>query len=310
MKYYLGIDGGGSKTTAVICDEKGNTVASFIGDSINYNSVGTAAARENLRKTVEGAIGPEDITFSSAFIGMSAISERADDDVTKTLCDGIIDCPKIVMDSDVYIGIEAMKLNGPAAMVISGTGSMSVGRLGDGTIIHKGGWGYILGDEGSGYAIALDAIRAAVCGEENSAPKTALTDAVLKFYKADNLLSLIDIFYDPPISRSEIAKFAPLVFECADNGDAVAKNIITHHTELLANTVCALLREMPEGTPLGMWGGIMQNCEGFRTEFSALVNKEFPKTKAFLLDYPPEYGAIFAAMKLDGIDITQIGVKL
>lgn len=308
MKYYLGIDGGGTKTTAIICDEQGNTVSSFVGESINYNSVGMSTARENLRKTVDGAIGGKDITFSAAFIGMSAVSERADDEFTQTLCDGVIDCPKTVMDSDVYIGIEAMKLNGPAAMVISGTGSMAVGRLNDGSIIHKGGWGYILGDEGSGYAIALDAIREAICGAENSAPETSLTDAVLEFYKADNILSLIDIFYDPPMPRSEIARFAPFVFKCADNGDAVAQNIITNHTKLLANTVCALLSEMPAGVPLGMWGGLVQNHENFRNGFSALVNEKFPQTRTFLLEYPPEYGAIFAAMKLDGIDVTQIGV--
>ena len=308
MKYYLGIDGGGTKTAAVICDEKGNTISSFIGESINYNSVGMDIARENLRKTVDGATGGNHIRLSAAFIGMSAISERADDEFTQTICKGIIDCDKIVMDSDVYIGIEAMKLSGPAAMVISGTGSMAVGRLEDGTIIHKGGWGYILGDEGSGYTIALDAIKAAICGAENSAPETIITDAVLNFYKTDNILSLIDIFYDPPMSRSEIAKFAPLVFECADKGDAVAKNIIAKHTKLLSNTVCALLSEMPSGTPLGMWGGLVQNHESFRNEFSSLINEKFPETQIFLLKYPPEYGAIFAAMKLDGIDITQIGV--
>ena len=76
MKYYLGIDGGGTKTTAVICDKKGNTVSSFVGESINYNSVGMDVARENLSKTVDGVIGSKDITLSAAFIGMSAISER------------------------------------------------------------------------------------------------------------------------------------------------------------------------------------------------------------------------------------------
>ena len=308
MKYYLGIDGGGTKTTAIICDENAQLISRFVGESINYNSVGMETARKNLKLTVDGALATHDIKFSAAFIGMSAISERADDDFTKKLCEGIIDCDKITMDSDVYIGLEAMKCDGAAAMVISGTGSMAVGRLPDGEIIHTGGWGYILGDEGSGYAICIDALRAAICGYEGSAEKTLLTDAVKEHYQVNDMLELIDIFYDPPMPRSEIARFAPFVFKCADNGDAVAQNIITNHTKLLANTVCALLSEMPAGVPLGMWGGLVQNHENFRNGFSALVNEKFPQTRTFLLEYPPEYGAIFAAMKLDGIDVTQIGV--
>lgn len=303
MKYYLGIDGGGTKTVAIVCDEKGTLVSRFVGDSINYNSVGTDRARKNLKDMVDGVLEGKNIKLNSAFIGMPALSERADKELTEKLCYGIIDCPKITMDSDVYIGLEAMKQKGAAAMVVSGTGSMAVGRLDDGTVIHTGGWGYLLGDEGSGYAISLDGIKAAICGFEGSAEKTSLTSAVLEFFKADDILSLIDIFYDPPLSNSEIAKFAPVLFDCARSGDKVAKEIIVKHARLLANTVSALLKKMPCGTPLGMWGGILQNCEEFRNEFSSLIKSKFPETEIGILKYPPEYGAAFAAMKEDGLDV-------
>ena len=298
MKYYLGIDGGGTKTTAIICDENAQLISRFVGESINYNSVGMETARKNLKATVDGVL-PNDVKLNAAFIGMSAISERADDEFTKKLCEGIIDCDKITMDSDVYIGLEAMRCDGAAAMVISGTGSMAVGRLPDGEIIHTGGWGYILGDEGSGYAICIDALRAAICGYEGSAEKTLLTDAVKEHYQVNDMLELIDIFYDPPMPRSEIAKLAPIVFKCSEN-DGVADAIIRNHAQLLANTVSALLSQLPEGTPLGLWGGIFENYEKFRNLFSASVNERFPKTKINVLEYAPEYGAVFAAIKTDG----------
>lgn len=298
MKYYLGIDGGGTKTTAIICDENAQLISRFVGESINYNSVGMETARKNLKATVDGVL-PNDVKLNAAFIGMSAISERADDEFTKKLCDGIIDCDKITMDSDVYIGLEAMRCDGAAAMVISGTGSMAVGRLPDGEIIHTGGWGYILGDEGSGYAICIDALRAAICGYEGSAEKTLLTDAVKEHYQVNDMLELIDIFYDPPMPRSEIAKLAPIVFKCSEN-DGVADAIIRNHARLLANTVSALLSQLPEGTPLGLWGGIFENYEKFRNLFSASVNEIFPKTEINVLEYAPEYGAVFAAIKTDG----------
>lgn len=298
MKYYLGIDGGGTKTTAIVCDENATLVSRFVGESINYNSVGMETARKNLKATVDGVL-PKDVKLNAAFIGMSAISERADDEFTKKLCDGIIDCDKITMDSDVYIGLEAMQCDGAAAMVISGTGSMAVGRLPDGEIIHTGGWGYILGDEGSGYAMCIDALRAAICGYEGSAEKTLLTDAIKEHYKVDDMLGLIDIFYDPPMPRSEIAKLAHIVFRCAEN-DNVADTIIKNHAQLLANTVSALLSQMPDGTPLGLWGGIFENYEKFRSYFSSKINERFPETKINVLEYAPEYGAVFAAIKTDG----------
>ena len=299
MKYYLGIDGGGSKTTAIICDENLNLVSRFVGESINFNSVGMEKARENLKATVDGVLSGKGIQLNAAFIGMSAIAERAEDDFTKKLCDGIIDCSNITMDSDVYIGLEAMRCEGAAAMVISGTGSMAVGRLQSGEIIHTGGWGYILGDEGSGYAIAIDALKAAICGYEGSGPETLLTDAVREFYQVDNMLEIIDLFYDPPMPRNEIAKFAPVVFEYSEK-DSVADAIISDHARLLAETVSALLSKMPEGTPLGLWGGIFENRENFRNKFSEIIAERFPDTEINVLEYAPEYGAVFAAIKTDG----------
>ena len=301
MKYYLGIDGGGTKTVAIICDENGTLVSRYVGKSINYNSVGTDEARKNLKETVDGVLEGKGIALSSAFIGMPALADRADDSFTQELCGGIIDCPKIAMDSDVYIGLEAMNCDGAAAMVVSGTGSMAVGKLDDGKIIHTGGWGYILGDEGSGYALGLDAVKAAICGAEGSAPATELTQKVLEHFNISGIDSLIDIFYDPPISNSVVAKVAPVLFACAHNGDEVANGIITRHAGLLADTVAALLKNMPCGTPLGMWGGILVNCEIFREQFVSLINKKFPETQVEIIKYPPEYGAVFAAMKEDRI---------
>ena len=301
MRYYLGIDGGGTKTVAIICDENGDLVSRYVGKSINYNSVGTDTARANLKDTVDGVLEGKNITLSSAFIGMPALSSRAEDSFTKDFCEGIIDCPKIAMDSDVYIGLEAMKTEGASAMVVSGTGSMAVGRLEDGTVIFKGGWGYILGDEGSGYALALDAVKAAICGAEGSAEKTVLTEKVLEHFKVSDIYSLIDIFYDPPIENSAVAKLTPVLFESAENGDKVANEIIDRHAKLLASTVCALLSEMPCGTPLGMWGGILVNCGMFRERLVALINEKYPQTSVKILEYPPEYGAVFAAMKEDKI---------
>ena len=148
--------------------------------------------------------------------------------------------------------------------------------------------------------MALDAIKAGICASEGSSQPTSLTQAVLDHFKISDMQELIDIFYDPPLPRSEIAKFAPVFMDCVKNADQAATEILKYHAKKLADTVSALLVRMPEGTPLGLWGGVMINCTEFRDEFSSHIKQKFPATKIFIPEYAPEYGAVFAAMKSDG----------
>ncbi|MBQ6019768.1 MAG: hypothetical protein IJL26_06260 [Clostridia bacterium] len=298
MNYFLGVDGGGSKTTALVCDETGRPVAKYVGGGLNYNAIGFEAARKNLKEIVDGVLFEHDIALTAAFLGLSALSERADDALTERLCGGIVDCGRIGMHTDVYIALEAMGVDGPAAAVICGTGSMAAGRLPDGSILHTGGWGHILGDEGSGYALSLDAVRAAIRGAENSGPETLLTEEVLSFFGLADLDGLIGLFYDPPLPRDKIAAFAPSFFDCVTGGDAVAIRIMRAHAESLAATTNALLRKLHPGTPVGLWGGIFEHYSFFREAFAYFVRTEFEDVSIGLLRNPPVYGAVLAAMKL------------
>lgn len=298
MDYYLGLDGGGSKTTALLCDGEGNEVASFVGGSLNFNAIGMEEARENLKKTIAGVLAERQVRLRGAFIGLSALDGPAEEGLLQTLCGGIVNCPQIGMDSDVYIALAAMEQKGPVAAVICGTGSMAAGRLPDGSVIHTGGWGHLLGDEGSGYALSLDALGAAVRGAEGSAQKTALTNAALSYYRVSAPQDLIGVFYDPSPTRSEIAAFAPQLFACANAGDAVSLEIIQKHVSLLAGTASALLRQLPAGTPLGLWGGIFEHQPLFRRLFCEKLGAAFPQTQVSLLQKPPVYGAVKAAMRL------------
>ncbi len=298
MRYYLGVDGGGSKTTALVCSETGEAVATYVGGGVNYNAIGFDEARRSLREVVDGALRGGEFPLSAAFIGHSALSGRADADLTARLCGGIIPCEKITMDSDVYIALSAMKTEGACAAVICGTGSMAAGRLGDGTVLHAGGWGHLLGDEGSGYALSLDAVKAAIRGGEGSGVPTALTAAALRFFAVRDLDGLIGRFYDPPISRSAVAAFAPQFFECAAAGDAAAQQILSDHARSLAGTAFSLLRRFPPETPVGLWGGIFEHQPAFRDAFAACVREAYP-CRIGLLPVPPVYGAVYEAIKSD-----------
>lgn len=297
--YFLGVDGGGTRTTCVVADLYGNITARACGNSINYNSVGFIAARSNMRaimKEIYAQMGTH-CMFKCAFIGMSAISERASQEETEAFATGVIDAAVVIMDSDVYIALAAMGTGFECAAAISGTGSMVAGRNSQSAVIHTGGWGYILGDEGSGYKIALDALQAAVRSHEGSCEPTALKEELYDFCGSDDMDGIIEAFYNPPMERSAIAAFTPRVFKCADKGDGVALDIITANAAALAQTSFALLKDLPLCKAFGLWGGVFQHNELYRRIFTELLHKQYPHIQAELLSRPPEHGAVFAAIE-------------
>ncbi len=301
-KYYLGVDGGGSKTTAVVYDEKGCFVGKATGESINYYSVGL----ENARQAMADIIGllPQKC-FDCAVIGMSALNDRASDEETERFCRDIIISNKIIMDSDLFIALEAMNCEGECAFVISGTGSMAVCRSEGGEISHAGGFGYIIGDEGSGYSIALSAIKTAIRAAESIVPPTALTESCLKYFSAETVYDLIDIFYEKTVSRKNVAAFAKEVCLCAENGDVTAHEILRNEAMLLSQTVSSLIKGKNAGIPVGLWGGIFQHNLIFRNYFCGFLSENgFSNVK--LLDFTPETGAILACYRFAGAKTVDI----
>jgi len=294
MKYYLGIDGGGSKTTAAVFDDKGCFVKKAIGGSINYYSVGIEKARSNMKSIID-ALNVE--IFESVFIGMSALNERADAETTERFSHGVINGKKITMDSDLFVALEAMCTDGECAVVISGTGSMAVLRNSDGSVRHAGGWGYILGDEGSGYVIGLEGIKAAIRAAEGGC-STALLNECLKHFGINDIYELIDLYYDKGVERKTTAAFAESVFALAET-DFVAGSIIDSQAQQLATTAKALIKN-PK-CRIGLWGGIFQNNELFRQKFIEKTGFE----EASLLPLSPEQGATLAAMKETESEITE-----
>lgn len=300
-KYFLGVDGGGSKTTAVVFDGNGNFVCSACGESINYYSVGLESAREAMSEIINRLEVKE---YSCAFIGMSALNDRADAAETERFCGGIIKSEQTVMDSDLFVALEAMNEPDECACIISGTGSMAVMRGKDGKISHTGGWGYILGDEGSGYTIGLAGIKAAIKSAENCAGETALLGECLKYFSISNIYDLIDLYYEKKVSRKTTAAFARVVNKCAENGDKAALAIIKSEATELFGTAYGLLKNAKSNIPVGLWGGVFQNNRIFRQKFTELA-EECGFNNVKLIDFTPEIGAILAAYKLKGININE-----
>lgn len=295
MKYYLGIDGGGTRTVAAVSDENGNILCRAEAGSINFYSVGTDIARKNLSdivQRIEKELG--DITFSGAFIGCSALDKEADEKTVNDLCDGIIKAEKLGMNSDAYVALRASECK---AVAICGTGSMAIGEIEDGEIIVKGGWGHILGDEGSAYQIAIEAIRHCCylydCGDADD-----IVFEALDYFGISSVKGIIDVLYSPDTKKDHIAGFCTRVSELAKSGCRFANKLIKAGAENYADIVSLLLEDMYDCSQIAVYGGVFKNCHGFYEAFCNALKERSFGIEIDMLETPPEEGALKLARNL------------
>ena len=297
MKYYLGIDGGGTRTTAAISDEKGNVIFKAVGKSINFYSVGMEKARENLKNVINDIyknIG--EIEFDSAFIGCSALDNEASNETITALCDGVIIAKKIGMNSDVYVALASSGEDKCRIVAICGTGSIVTGIDENCNIKTKGGWGHIFGDEGSAYSIAVNALKAsAMLYDEGNI--TPLVKKAEEFFGVEDLRAAIDKIYSPETTKDILAGFSTKVGEIAEE-DFVAKTVIVNEAHFFSKTVLALLNEMKNCTLLSLYGGVFQNNELFKKSFIDDIKEFHSDLKIEMLTLPPEEGALKIAREM------------
>ncbi len=295
MKYFLGIDGGGTVTTAAVANTDGEIIYKTQGKTINFYAVGMQDARNNLKEITEKIYADLNIQeFYSAFIGCSALDDEAHSDTLNALCDGIIKAKKVAMNSDVYVALKGATGN---CVAICGTGSMVIGETADKKIVVKGGWGHILGDEGSAYSIAVEGLKVA-CALWDKNEQAQLVSGALSYFGEQDLRNIISKVYSPDCNKDYIAGFAKNVDDCANKGCGICRDIILKQAEAFACTFKALYDELGEISILGLYGGVLCNSVLFKEAFVNKIKSFCPHIKAEILSVPPYEGAIKAAMEL------------
>lgn len=298
MKYYLGIDGGGTKTVAAVSDENGNIITKKTGRSINFYSVGMEGARRNLADVI--AMLYEEIgecRFAGAYIGCSALDAEADAALTERLCGGIVDAEKLKLHSDVYIALGTVGEAEHPCVAICGTGSIAVALDKNGNTVVSGGWGHIIGDEGSAYAVALRAIRLC-CIACDKGEETPLLKKSCEYFGVDDFRLAIDKIYSPATTKDVIAGFARHIGELAMKGEREALAIMTSEAEAFAQTVLILLEKTGCCDALGLSGGVFRNNRAFAAAFCEKIKAEYPDIKIRLAEIPPEECAASLAREL------------
>jgi N-acetylglucosamine kinase-like BadF-type ATPase len=258
---WIGVDGGGSKTVAICMDQSKQVVGRGRSASTNQNSVGPDKAAENLRQAITLALQQADCTPTQVVgvcVGMSGVDRPQDKETVKRWVEPILPRVPLRIENDAVIALASGtegRLFG--VVVISGTGTIAFGFDKTGKSQRASGWGPLLGDEGSGYQIGYEVLRAVARAVDQRGPDTMLVDALLQKLQLLDPQQLIPWTYRD-ISWERFAQLAPIAFECARKGDKVAQAIIDHQAEQLVVSVEAVARRLQlssQSFPLVLAGG-------------------------------------------------------
>jgi len=302
MKYDLliGIDGGGTHSTAAAAWPDGRIAAVAYGDGLNYHHIGIEKVRLRMEEMVSVLCEKACASHPLVCVGMSALDAPADEATLAQFTTGILKPGQLDLQSDAYAALMGFTRGRPGMIVICGTGSMLLLLDEEGRQHVSGGWGYLLGDAGSGYTLAREGLLAAIDACEGLTSPTPLERLACQYFGVDTLRQVIDCIYAPDFTPDRLAGFARSVLEEAEKGDITASAILSRNMERLALQVAHLLKTSPAASRVGLYGGIFAHSQAARTGFASTLHTFAPKAQICPLEYPPEIGAIIHLMHKDG----------
>ena len=296
-----GMDGGGSITKVVVCNLEGEILHSFQAATINHYGAGTSKVSENFT-TISGELLSKFPCLPGViFVGNSALDGRAEDSLVQELTQGVFQSAKVVFHSDVYVALMGFTLGNPGAVLISGTGSMACGIDADGVYHTAGGWGQVLGDEGSAYDMALEGIKAALRAFDGLSEDTQLTSRLMQYFELEKMSDIIEKVYNPPLEKSLIAAFAVEVAAAAEEGDPIALKILENQAEWLYKLALVITKKCKTKN-LGYYGSVLNRNKRIRTLLSDKLAEHSIKLQVPL--FKPEVGALIGAFYESDIRVT------
>ncbi|MCZ2342300.1 MAG: N-acetylmuramic acid 6-phosphate etherase [Bacteroidales bacterium] len=305
-RLVLGLDGGGSRTVALLAatrsDGGWNILGRGEGGPSNMQSVGFAAAFSALDEAIASAFASAGLARQEVYracLGLAGAGRPEEQQCFLDWAAGIGLADGVYATGDSTLLIAAGTPDGWGLSVVSGTGSMAYARSRDGHAYRAGGWGPLMGDEGSGYAVALAGLRAAARATDGRGATTALTDRLLAAFGLHSVEDLIGVVYRGS-DRATIASLAPVVLAVADEGDAVAEDIVRNAAVELAAAAAAAARPLGFGSPIpvALAGGLLVSSNSFRTRFlEALTHRGLQPDPVAVVAEPAE-GAVRLALQL------------
>ncbi len=301
MRYYLGIDGGGTQTTAWLADERRQVIARAQAGPSNPTKVGMANAQAEIQHAVNGCLrlAPSARkSLAAVCAGIAGVDRPRIHDPLLRWLQEYLPAAHYHVTTDAAIALEAAFGETPGILVIAGTGSIAYGRNTKGATLRCGGWGSLFDDAGSGYDLGRKAITAALWDFDGRGQRTRLRSLICTALRLKTITGVVE----PAPRPHEIAALLPVVLGAARRGDSVARKLCDDAGRELAALVLALHQRLVASgakLPVVCAGGVFHSSLRVRRSFAAHLRGEIPQSRVMLLRRQPVEGALTIAHRLD-----------
>ncbi|MCE1187571.1 MAG: hypothetical protein LWX56_00390 [Ignavibacteria bacterium] len=303
MKYFIGIDGGGTKSHGLLVDENKNIIAEHLGGPTNFLLLGTEKVCEtvfNLLKELREKAQVHYNQIEAVFLGTTGAGRRTDAqqlevEFSKYCTKQNQTFKNFFVDSDALAALEGAFEGAPGSILIAGTGSIMFGKDYKDILYRVGGFGRFIGDEGSGYSIGKKGLIAVARQFDGRGGHTLLYNLLVKEFNINTPEDLITRIYK---QNYDIASFAPFVFQAAMQGDAVANDIVLSECDALLEHIVAMHKKIPVKTlDIAFIGSIITSENVFSSRLRARITEQLSDVCVKEALHSPAFGAALLAIK-------------
>ena len=298
-RYFLGFDAGGTKTTCAFADDT-HVVAREVGGSIKPLRVTIEQAQENLSNLLAEISRQSGVNLrnvSASCIGTAGVRLPQTDGWMRQIlscCAG----GEIIICGDEEIALDSAFPGEAGVLAMAGTGSNVMGRTSQGEMLNVGGWGPALGDQASGHWIALQSLREAFRARDFGVP-TRILERAIRHWSADSLEEVVDIANQTP--PPDFSQLAPLVVECAEEGDAIAMQVLELGGRLIGEDAAEAFRHVRKLDPdaplpgFAFTGSILEKVTMVRESMIETIRRTLPQVHIVPEAVDPIQGALWRA---------------
>ncbi|MCK9222455.1 MAG: BadF/BadG/BcrA/BcrD ATPase family protein [Limnochordia bacterium] len=305
MRYIAAFDGGGTSTICIIADETGHILSVFRGEGIIpiYHPEGPAKCRKAILTSLDAALAQADLSRANvdlAALGMTGGCPLMEETVRSVL--GFI--PQVVFVHDSVTAHEGALIGQPGIIVIAGTGAIAYGRGKQGGTAIAGGWGPLMGDEGSAYWIGRQALSLATQAEDGRGPSTKIREILLEQFACKSLWDMHRVLYSEAEPRPMIASLAPIVSAAASLGDQRAIDLLAQVARHLASSVLAVSADLGEDDLMCSYvGGVFKAGKWVLEPFEREIRERMPKMRVIPPVLSGDGGAVLLGLRGLGVQV-------
>ncbi|MEG6586598.1 N-acetylglucosamine kinase [Dendrosporobacter sp. 1207_IL3150] len=275
----LAIDGGGTGCRAALCNMNGHIMAYAQGSSCNYHSIGVEKATENLLKLITTLVKNQALHINCVVLGLAGLDTKKDEATLTLIINQALSAANIMADTIYLCNDALLTLKGTVGqnngvLIAAGTGSIAWGITKEGLVTRVGGWGYRVGDEGSGYSIGKAAIDHVLKSYDGREKRSGISNAILHALSLADEDELINWIYSSQFSVAQVAALTPIIVRLAEDGDHPAEKIIKYACQELENMAFTVIKKLNLAhmeSKFILSGGVLKN---------SLVHRQLVKTLA------------------------------